>query len=102
MSWMLMVPPSQVLPLKSPLGRGACVACDDCRVVFVRHHDATVMFPTVADAIASATTLCEGWEHTDDGTPHGHLQCLDCVTAREAADHPVIRSVVINDAGERL
>ncbi|MGO4131108.1 hypothetical protein AB4028_08170 [Janibacter sp. RAF20_2_2] len=84
MSWMLAAAPSEVLPLRSTLGRGAAVACDECGVVFVRRFDARTIFPTTSDAIAAATTFCEGWAYVID---HGrdHLVCLDCVCASGAA-----------------
>lgn len=83
MSWMLAVAPSQVLPLRSTLGRGSAVACDECSTVFVRHTDGRVIFPTTSDAIAAATTFCEGWSYV---IGHGadHLVCVDCVTSRAA------------------
>lgn len=84
MSWMLAAAPSQVLPLRSTLGRGAAVACDDCGTVFVRRFDARVIFPTTSDAIAAATTFCEGWSYVI-GNGHDHLVCLDCVGACGAA-----------------
>ncbi|MEN3122841.1 hypothetical protein [Janibacter sp. LM] len=84
MSWMLAAAPSEVLPLRSTLGRGAAVACDECGVVFVRRFDARTIFPTTSDAIAAATTLCEGWSYViHNGLDH--LVCLDCVSARTAA-----------------
>lgn len=84
MSWMLAAAPSEVLPLRSTLGRGAAVACDECGVVFVRRFDARTIFPTTSDAIAAATTLCEGWSYVI-GNGHDHLMCLDCVSVRGAA-----------------
>lgn len=83
MSWMLAVAPSQVLPLRSMVGRGAAVACDECQMVFVRRTDARVIFPTTSDAIAAATTYCEGWTYVI-GSGRDHLVCLDCVMSREA------------------
>ncbi|WP_084349423.1 hypothetical protein [Janibacter limosus] len=84
MSWMLAVAPSQVLPLRSTLGRGAAVACDECGTVFVRRADARVLFRSASDAIAAATTYCEGWSYVI-GNGRDHLVCIDCVTTREAA-----------------
>ncbi|WP_068425719.1 hypothetical protein [Janibacter terrae] len=84
MSWMLAVAPSQVLPLRSALGRGAAVACDECGTVFVRRTDGRVVFPTTSDAIAAATTFCEGWSYVI-GNGRDHLVCVDCVATREAA-----------------
>lgn len=83
MSWMLALAPSQVLPLRSMVGRGAAVACDECQMVFVRRTDARVIFPTTSDAIAAATTYCEGWTYVI-GNGRDHLVCLDCVMSREA------------------
>ena len=81
MSWMLAVAPSQVLPLRSGLGRGAAVACDECQTVFVRRADGRVIFPTSSDAIAAATTFCEGWSYVI-GEGVDHLMCVDCISAR--------------------
>lgn len=81
MSWMLALAPSQVLPLRSAVGRGAAVACDECGTVFVRRIDARVIFPTTSDAIAAATTFCEGWSYVI-GDGRDHLVCVDCVTTR--------------------
>ena len=83
MSWMLAVAPSRVLPLRSGLGRGAAVACDECQTVFVRRVDGRVIFPTSSDAIAAATTFCEGWSYVI-GEGVDHLICEDCVVARGA------------------
>ena len=84
MSWMLAVAPSQVLPLRSSIGRGAAVACDECGTVFVRRADARVVFSSASDAIAAATTYCEGWSYVI-GNGRDHLVCIDCVTTRVAA-----------------
>lgn len=84
MSWMLALAPSQVLPLRSAVGRGAAVACDECGTVFVRRHDARVIFPRTSDAIAAATTFCEGWSYVI-GDGRYHLVCVDCVATRSAA-----------------
>lgn len=83
MSWMLAVAPSQVLPLRSGLGRGSAVACDECQTVFVRRVDGRVIFPTTSDAIAAATTFCEGWSYVI-GDCVDHLVCEDCVVAHAA------------------
>ena len=83
MSWMSVVAPSQILPLRSGLGRGAAVACDECQTVFVRRVDGRVIFPTSSDAIAAATTFCEGWSYVlGDGVDH--LACEDCVVSSGA------------------
>ncbi|KRE37393.1 hypothetical protein ASG73_06840 [Janibacter sp. Soil728] len=75
--------PSQVLPLRSSIGRGAAVACDECGTVFVRRADARVVFSSASDAIAAATTFCEGWSYVI-GNGRDHLVCIDCVTSRDA------------------
>lgn len=50
----------------------------------MRRFDARVVFPTTSDAIAAATTLCEGWSYVI-GNGRDHLVCLDCVSVRGAA-----------------
>ena len=107
MTWMLAIPASEVLPLKSPIGRGASIACDECRVVFVRRHDAAAIFPTLAHAIAACTTFCEGWvyEGVAGGVVgEGRLTCLDCIAAQEVCGldliRPVVRSEVIRSEYE--
>ena len=80
MSWMLAVAPSQILPLRSGLGRGAAVACDECQMVFVRRVDGRVIFPASSDAIAAATTFCEGWSYVI-GEGVDHLMCVDCISS---------------------
>lgn len=94
MTWMEAVSSSEFLPLRSWLGRGAAISCDECSLVYVRRSDVAVIFPDVAHAIASATTFCEGWEYDpalDRDGDSGRLVCVDCVMTREAGAFVEVR-----------